>query len=178
MSEGNGEAIYELGVSDKGLVVGISDRDLHHSMETLRKMSNFVNAEICVVRERTVFNCNSASEYSGRAKLLRVMRMQTSLDQARNSCTSSKRHRRLFISTDGSTEDSEDADLTGSTSDCGESLKIAEVLVRRLTDDHHFLEIRIAFLGDTNSGKVSLYIQQYLTRKVNSARLFVPRRIR
>lgn len=38
---------------------------------------------------------------------------------------------------------------------CDEGVvKVAEVLVRRLTDDRHFLELRLAFLGGTDAGKV------------------------
>ena len=40
LKEGSGEAIYEIGVSDDGLLCGLSQDDLDSSLETLRKMAD------------------------------------------------------------------------------------------------------------------------------------------
>ncbi|KAF7727048.1 GTP binding protein [Apophysomyces ossiformis] len=51
LSEGDGEAIYELGVSDDGTFIGLSVRDMSMSLETLHRMANALDADISVVRE-------------------------------------------------------------------------------------------------------------------------------
>ncbi len=43
LREGQGEAIYEIGVSDSGVMTGLSDEDMADSLATLKKM-----AERCV----------------------------------------------------------------------------------------------------------------------------------
>ncbi|KAJ3020169.1 GTP binding protein [Thoreauomyces humboldtii] len=99
LAEGFGEAMYEIGVSDKGTLVGLSDRDLHASIATLRKMGAALSADVSIVRERVV-----------------------------------------------TTEDHQ-----------GPVRKVAEILVRRcLTDDQHFLEVRVAIVGGADAGKSTL----------------------
>jgi len=39
LEEGQGEAIYEIGVEDNGLLVGLSDADLQASVKTLTHMA-------------------------------------------------------------------------------------------------------------------------------------------
>ena len=51
LSEGNGEAIYELGVEDNGRKKGLSPTNLSASLETLRRMAQELGAEIQVLRE-------------------------------------------------------------------------------------------------------------------------------
>ena len=40
LKEGSGEAIYEIGVSDDGLLCGLSQVDLDSSLQTLSKMAD------------------------------------------------------------------------------------------------------------------------------------------
>ena len=47
LEEGQGEAIYEIGVEDNGLLVGLSDSDLMASVHTLERMA-----------EKYVYNVN------------------------------------------------------------------------------------------------------------------------
>lgn len=37
--EGKGEAIYEIGVEDNGMLVGLADEDLTESLTTLERMA-------------------------------------------------------------------------------------------------------------------------------------------
>ena len=39
LREGRGEAIYQIGVEDKGNVAGLSEEDLDSSIETLKEMA-------------------------------------------------------------------------------------------------------------------------------------------
>ena len=48
----SGEAIYEIGVEDNGLMTGLSDEDMSSSLDTLREMARRLEATIHVLRER------------------------------------------------------------------------------------------------------------------------------
>ncbi len=54
LREGQGEAIYEIGVEDNGLMTGLSDEDLDSSLDTLREMARRLEATCHVLRERVV----------------------------------------------------------------------------------------------------------------------------
>ncbi|KAI7805413.1 GTP-binding protein 2 [Triplophysa rosa] len=96
LQEGRGEAVYQIGVEDNGLLVGLSDQDMKASLRTLRRMAEKVGADITVLREREV-------DY-----------------------------------------------------DSDDQHKIAEVLIRKVPDDQQFLDLRVAVLGNVDSGKSTL----------------------
>jgi len=52
LQEGQGEAIYEIGVEDNGYPKGLSEKELTNSMKTLKKMAKELNADITLIRER------------------------------------------------------------------------------------------------------------------------------
>ncbi|KAI8588949.1 P-loop containing nucleoside triphosphate hydrolase protein [Geranomyces variabilis] len=54
LAEGYGEAMYEIGVSDKGSLVGLTQHDLDASLATLKKMGTALCADVSVIRERVV----------------------------------------------------------------------------------------------------------------------------
>ena len=54
LREGQGEAIYEIGVEDNGLMTGLNDDDMVSSIETLREMARRLGATIQVLRDRVV----------------------------------------------------------------------------------------------------------------------------
>ncbi|XP_059425707.1 GTP-binding protein 2-like [Carassius carassius] len=95
LQEGRGEAVYQIGVEDNGLLVGLIEEDMKASLKTLRRMAEKVGADITLLREREV-DCNRARR------------------------------------------------------------KIAEVLVRKVPDDQQFLDLRVAVLGNVDSGKSTL----------------------
>ncbi|XP_068178570.1 GTP-binding protein 2-like [Antennarius striatus] len=97
LQEGRGEAVYQIGVEDQGLLVGLTEPDMRASLHTLRRMAERVGADITLLREREV-------DYDP------------------------DRHTR----------------------------KIAEVLVRKVPDDQQFLDLRVAVLGNVDSGKSTL----------------------
>uniref|UniRef100_A0A4W4H8D4 Tr-type G domain-containing protein n=1 Tax=Electrophorus electricus TaxID=8005 RepID=A0A4W4H8D4_ELEEL len=97
LQEGRGEAVYQIGVEDNGLLVGLTEEDMTASLNTLRRMAEKVGADITLLREREV-------DYES--------------DRARR--------------------------------------KIAEVLVRKVPDDQQFLDLRVAVLGNVDSGKSTL----------------------
>ncbi|KAJ8250824.1 hypothetical protein COCON_G00227460 [Conger conger] len=96
LQEGRGEAVYQIGVEDNGLLVGLSEEDMRASLRTLRRMAEKVGADITVLTEREV-------DYDSEVPR-----------------------------------------------------KIAEVLVRKVPDDQQFLDLRVAVLGNVDSGKSTL----------------------
>ncbi|TWW59152.1 GTP-binding protein 2b [Takifugu flavidus] len=97
LQEGRGEAVYQIGVEDNGLLVGLTEADMRASLRTLKRMAEKVGADITLLRERE-----------------------------------------LDYDSDRSTR------------------KIAEVLVRKVPDDQQFLDLRVAVLGNVDSGKSTL----------------------
>lgn len=56
LSEGQGEAIYEVGVEDDGRLTGLDDEGLASSLRTLQEMAEELGAETSVVREKEGHN--------------------------------------------------------------------------------------------------------------------------
>ncbi|KAF7667937.1 hypothetical protein LDENG_00039270 [Lucifuga dentata] len=96
LQEGRGEAVYQIGVEDNGMLVGLSEEDMRASLKTLHRLAEKVGADITVLRQREV-------DY--------------------------------------------DADVPRN---------IAEVLIRKVPDDQQFLDLRVAVLGNVDSGKSTL----------------------
>ena len=90
-----GEAIYEIGVEDSGLMTGLSDEDLDSSLDTLREMARRLEATCHVLRER-------------------VARTEAGVRT------------------------------------------VAEVLVRKVPDDQHCIDLRVCVLGSADVGKSTL----------------------
>lgn len=56
LEEGQGEAIYEIGVEDNGLLVGLTDVELSASINTLERMAERLGATLTTLRKRDVDN--------------------------------------------------------------------------------------------------------------------------
>lgn len=61
LQEGDGEAIYEIGVEDNGMFVGITREELDSSLTTLNVMASKLNAHTTLLRRHVVENVNSNS---------------------------------------------------------------------------------------------------------------------
>lgn len=96
LREGQGEAIYEIGVEDNGVLAGLSDYEMSASLQTLQQMAFKLGATTTILRERLVDNEN------------------------------------------------------------GNGRKVAEVLVRKVPDDQHNIEVRVAVMGSADAGKSTL----------------------
>ncbi|KAJ8923870.1 hypothetical protein NQ315_010452 [Exocentrus adspersus] len=62
LREGNGEAIYEIGVEDSGILAGLSKRDMTASLQTLQQMAVKLGATTTILRERVLDNGRSIAE--------------------------------------------------------------------------------------------------------------------
>uniref|UniRef100_UPI00358ECD2C GTP-binding protein 2 n=1 Tax=Myxine glutinosa TaxID=7769 RepID=UPI00358ECD2C len=54
LQEGRGEAIYQIGVEDSGMIAGLSDNDMRASIKTLQHMADKLGADVTILRERKV----------------------------------------------------------------------------------------------------------------------------
>lgn len=52
LREGQGEAIYEIGVEDNGVLAGLSSTEMTASLQTLRQMALSLGATTTILRER------------------------------------------------------------------------------------------------------------------------------
>eukprot|EP00834_Sanchytrium_tribonematis_P000255 NODE_5_length_72347_cov_1.339331.p23 type:complete len:339 gc:universal NODE_5_length_72347_cov_1.339331:37363-38379(+) len=66
LREGNGEAIYELGVSDDGFLVGLNETELESSLLTLKEMAEQLDADTSVVRRVKVEASQQTSPQANR----------------------------------------------------------------------------------------------------------------
>lgn len=62
LREGNGEAIYEIGVEDSGILAGLSNWDMTASLQTLEKMALKLGATTTILRQRALDNGRSVAE--------------------------------------------------------------------------------------------------------------------
>jgi GTPase len=62
LAEGNGEAIYEIGVSDKGTLVGLTDTEMKESLNTLERMGKSISAQFCILRTKKIGKSRSVVE--------------------------------------------------------------------------------------------------------------------
>lgn len=58
LREGQGEAIYEIGVEDGGMLVGLSEDEMDASLHTLYLMAEKLGATLTILRERNVSGTN------------------------------------------------------------------------------------------------------------------------
>nr|CAB3250080.1 GTP-binding protein 2 [Phallusia mammillata] len=54
LQEGQGEAIYKIGVEDNGICSGLTDSELESTMNTLKSMSEKIGADLTTLRKREV----------------------------------------------------------------------------------------------------------------------------
>ena len=57
LQEGQGEAIYEIGVEDNGMLAGLTQAELNMSLDTLKRMAVKLGSETTVLREQLVEGC-------------------------------------------------------------------------------------------------------------------------
>lgn len=70
LREGHGEAIYEIGVEDSGLLTGLSHTELTASLDTLECMAKKLGATTTILRERTVDDDRQVAEVLVRKVIL------------------------------------------------------------------------------------------------------------
>lgn len=62
LREGNGEALYNIGVEDNGVMTGLSDEDMSCSLDTLQEMARRLAATVQVLRQRRIASTSTSPE--------------------------------------------------------------------------------------------------------------------
>ncbi|KAF8931178.1 hypothetical protein EDD21DRAFT_380938 [Dissophora ornata] len=130
LSEGNGSAIYEIGVADDGSFVGLSPKDMEMSLQTLRRMADFLKADVTILRRVSVES---------------TQQQTTSEDGSAVAAGPGIVRKQLSTYTN-----------SGSPRTEPEYLVVEAKVASRLADEHHFLEIRVALVGGPDAGKSTL----------------------
>jgi GTPase len=131
ISEGQGEAIYEIGINDNGFPIGLDDAEFEESLETLKRMASELSADVSVICEREVPQENME-------KRKRTKSNAGPLDAAESPASGT--------STDANTKVEPFQN---------KRKRVAEVLVRRFGEEE-YLDVRIAVCGNVDSGKSTL----------------------
>jgi len=131
LREGQGEAVYEIGVCDNGKLAGLCRYEMDASIETLRTMSKLADAECIVLKEFSVLDNKAVSP--------------STLHKAPAP--------KLAW---GESDDSNDALQTPTVSQPQDKF-VCEVLIRRSQDeDCMWTDLRVAMLGNVDAGKSTL----------------------
>ncbi|KAJ3073993.1 GTP binding protein [Podochytrium sp. JEL0797] len=150
LAEGHGEAIYEIGVTDHGELVGLSRKDMLESINTLRKMGEILKADVSIIRERVIQL--TPDEFARKERMLASYASSLSLDLGGDEESNSDDDSEFAFSLD-----LDNIHRSFKESSEMEERVVAEVLVRKgLEDDCHFLEIRVAIVGGADAGKSTL----------------------
>lgn len=62
LREGNGEALYNIGVEDNGVMTGLSDEEMASSLDTLQDMARRLGATVQVLRQRRIVAADGLPE--------------------------------------------------------------------------------------------------------------------
>lgn len=128
LREGHGEAIYEIGVSDSGYLQGLSEKDMKASLSTLKQMAYKLGASISVLRQKYITNGNGGIGNNNNNNNVGQSGMGSRIRNLNRSMGNSSNSKR----------------------------SVAEVLVRKIPDDQHNIEVRVAVLGGADAGKSTL----------------------
>ncbi|KAF9166470.1 GTP binding protein [Mortierella sp. AD011] len=133
LSEGNGSAIYEIGVADDGSFVGLSPQDMEVSLKTLRRMADFLKADVTILRKVSVESTQQHNDGEG----------GEGSETGSGSAPPGIIRRQLPA-------------YSGTPRTAPEYLVVEAKVTSRLADEHHFVEIRVALVGGPDAGKSTL----------------------
>ncbi|KAF9344428.1 GTP binding protein, partial [Mortierella sp. AD094] len=133
LSEGNGSAIYEIGVADDGSFVGLSPQDMEVSLKTLHRMADFLKADVTILRKVSVESTQQHNDGEG----------GEASEDGPGSAPPGIVRKQLPVH-------------SGTPRTAPEYLVVEAKVTSRLADEHHFLEIRVALVGGPDAGKSTL----------------------
>jgi len=192
MEEGNGEAIYDIGIRDDGYPIGLTTPRMEESLENLRKMADQIPAKICYVNRRFV-SLNELSSIVSKKVLKegQVRRIRGfNLEKAENKSSSDthtkksshSRASRVTALVDDGDDETANNNIVNSVSGANaensnvKTREIAEVLIREVNFMGGYIDLRVAVAGNVDSSKsstVGVLIKGNLDNGRGSARLNV-----
>lgn len=132
LREGQGEAVYEIGVCDNGKLAGLCRGEMDASIDTLRTMSKLADAECIVLKEFSVADSVNAIPP-----------------------THKHHHSKPKLAWAESDDGSETVELPAVP--LSTEKYVCEVLIRRSQDeDCMWTDLRVAMLGNVDAGKSTL----------------------
>lgn len=132
LREGQGEAVYEIGVCDNGKLAGLCRGEMDASIDTLRTMSKLADAECIVLKEFSVADSVNAIPP-----------------------THKHHHSKPKLAWAESDDGSETVELPSVP--LSTEKYVCEVLIRRSQDeDCMWTDLRVAMLGNVDAGKSTL----------------------
>ncbi|KAF9434160.1 GTP binding protein [Entomortierella beljakovae] len=143
LSEGNGSAIYEIGVADDGSFVGLSPQDMEISLQTLQRMADFLKADVTILRRVSVESAQQ--HHDGEGEVTGVVGISGMVGTSPDDDDIASGIARKQLS-----------GHTGTPRTAPEFLVVEAKVTSRLADEHHFLEIRVALVGGPDAGKSTL----------------------
>ncbi|KAI8332210.1 P-loop containing nucleoside triphosphate hydrolase protein [Chlamydoabsidia padenii] len=131
LTEGKGQALYELGVNDDGTLTGLSDQDMSATLDTLRRMAEALNAEVSIVRE------------------LKINKSMEDPKKNYKQMNGGKKKQDYYLDSNGNHKQQQQQEENE------EERCVIEAMVRQRTsiDLPSYTDIRVAIVGDTGSGK-------------------------
>lgn len=134
--EFNGQAIYDIGLTDDGFALGLNEDEMSESLGNLREIVSRAGAKICNVRRETVtFHAESETEL---------------LKKYMNNL----RHK--FLDTDSADQKRRAVGIVPKEGLTEFTRHVAEVLIRKHDSVGDYLELRIGVVGSVDAGKSSI----------------------
>jgi len=134
LSEGQGEAIYELGIRDNGFPEGLEEDEMNESIDTIKRMAAELHADVSVICEKEVGDIVSKDKAAASDK-----KADSGTEQTATTTTPTT------TPVEPVTEST-----TGQ-----KKKKVVELLVRKFGDEQ-YMDLRLAVCGNVDSGKSTL----------------------
>ena len=140
LQQGNNICYYELGVSDDGHLIGLSNKDMSESVENLRIMAAEIGAEIKIISKITVGqDCLDSNEAENP-----TTRVETGRKNELNHDYSNSAKHRI------------EKNAHKTFREIGGTRIVCEVEISKFVSENCFSELRIVMLGAFNAGKSTL----------------------
>jgi GTPase len=141
LSEGQGEAIYELGIKDNGFPEGLDEDEFNESVETIKRMATELHADVSIICQKEVTLDKEKKGKSSKPSVMESIEIPIK-DTVSYNTTST------IIGDNIAT-------VQENTDQIVKKKKVAELLVRKFGDEQ-YMDLRIAVCGNVDSGKSTL----------------------
>jgi GTPase len=136
LSEGQGEAIYELGIKDNGFPEGLEEDELNESIDTVKRMAAELHADVSIICEK---------EVGGDVKPSTSDKTKKGSEQPTTTTTAAP----------ATTTEADVVVESSTTATPQKKKKVIELLVRKFGDEQ-YMDLRLAVCGNVDSGKSTL----------------------
>lgn len=143
LEQGNGECFYDIGVTDDGGLIGLSDEKMQESLDNLKKIANEIGADICSVYPEKIVHQNTTE----REILSKFFGFKERENDTRTYKYGPETRGQRHFDGIGKNDDPSPRDITWN---------IAEVHIRYVNLEDNYIEVKIATAGRVDAGKSTL----------------------